>query len=204
MLPISLQAKRGNWSRFKARRANENYRKLENKIIARDNNTCQFCGFQINKFLVCVNKDNDYGPGKSVPDNLVTACSLCAQCLFLDGIGQGQGWGGTLIYLPEISQSDLNHFCRALFTSMLKDAPYKGKLQTTYLSLKDRENIINETFGPQSSTPSIFGETLIDCNLKGDELKHPMLSHMRLLPDKKFFSKEISYWKSTVYAQVPL
>lgn len=204
LLPITLTAKRGNWSRFRARRNNASFMKLEQQILARDKNTCRYCGFASEKYQVVVNINNDYNPGQSKPDNLATACLFCAQCLLLDGIGQGNNWGGTIIYLPEISQADLNHFCRVLFSSMLRDAPYKGKLQTAYLSLKDRENAVNEIFGPKSNDPHTFGMTLIDSNLSEDQLKHPVMTHLRLLPDRKCFTQEVNYWKSTVFDQIPL
>lgn len=204
LLPITLTAKRGNWSRFRARRNNKSFLKLEQDILRRDQNTCRYCGFKSERYQVVVNINQDYGTGQSTPNNLTTACVFCAQCFFLDGIGHDNNWGGTLIYLPEISQADLNHFCRVLFASMLRDAPYKGKLQTVYLSLKDRENIVNETFGPKSSDPYTFGQTLIDSNLTAEQLKHPMLQQLRLLPDRKCFTEEILYWKTTVFDQIPL
>lgn len=204
LLPIVITAKRGNWPRFKARRNNKSFLKLEQETLARDKNTCRYCGFSSDRYQVVVNINQDYSPGQSVPDNLATACVFCAQCFFLDGIGHENNWGGTLIYLPEISQADLNHFCRVLFASMLRDAPYKGKLQTVYLSLKDRENVVNDTFGPKSSDPYVFGQTLIDSNLSAEQLKHPMLQQIRLLPERKCFSEEILYWKTTVFDQIPL
>lgn len=204
LLPIVITAKRGNWPRFKSRRSNKSFLKLEQQILDRDQHTCRYCGFTSERYQVVVNINQDYGPGQSVPNNLATACIFCAQCFFLDGIGRDNNWGGTLIYLPEISQADLNHFCRVLFASMLRDAPYKGKLQTVYLSLKDRENIVNDTFGPKSSDPYIFGQTLIDSNLSPEQLKHPMLQQLRVLPDRKAFTEEILYWKTTVFDQIPL
>lgn len=204
LLPITLTAKRGNWSRFHGRRSNETFKKLEQQILARDQNTCRYCGFTSDKYQVVVNINQDYNPGQSTPNNLATACVFCAQCFFLDGLGHDNNWGGTLIYLPEISQADLNHFCRVLFVSMLQDAPYKGKLQTAYLSLKDRENIVNTTFGPKSSDPYTFAQTLIDSHLSAAQMQQPIIANLRVLPDRKCFTEEINYWKATVFAQIPL
>lgn len=204
LLPIAITAKRGNWPRFKIRRNNKNFLKLESQILARDKNTCRYCGFSSEKYQVVVNINHNYNAGQSTPENLATACLFCAQCFFLDAIGHENNWGGTLIYLPEISQADLNHFSRVLFASMLRDAPYKGKLQTVYLNLKDRENIVNEIFGPKSSDPYVFGQTLSDSNLNAEQMQHPILQQLRLLPDRKCFTEEIFYWKTTVFDQIPL
>jgi intracellular multiplication protein IcmJ len=204
LLTINLTAKRGNWPRFRARKNNQSFLKLEQQVLARDQKTCRYCGFASEKYQQVVNINNDYSPGQSTLNNMATACVFCTQCLFLDGIGQDNNFGGTLIYLPEISQSDLNHFCRVLFASMLRDAPYKGKLQTAYLSLKDRENIVNETFGPNSSDPYTFGQTLIDSNLTVEQLAHPIMQQLRLLPDRRGFTNEVLYWKTKVFDQIPL
>ena len=202
LLPIVLTSRRGNWQRFMARRQNKRFLAIEKKIFARDYNTCRYCGFQANKHQVVVNHDHNYSNNKS--KNLVTACIFCAQCFFLDQIGKNNRTGGYVIYLPEMTQADLNHVCRVLFSSLLRDAPYKGKLQNTYLSLKDRINTVNDIFGPNSSNPNIFGQALIDSNFSAEQLQHSALNSLRILPERKFFSKEIIYWKTTVFDQVPL
>lgn len=202
LLPITLTAKRGNWQKFMARKKNPRFGEVEAKIFKRDNNTCRYCGFQSKKFQEIVNHDGDYKNNKS--SNLVTACSFCTQCLFLDSLNETDKFGGHVIYLPEVSQADLNHFCRALFTSLLKESPYKGKLQTTYLSFKERGNIVDDIFGPESHMPDTFGQALIDSELTQEQLKHPIMKNLRLLPDKKYFGEQSRYWKRTVFDQIPL
>lgn len=202
LLPIVLTARRGNWQRFIARERNQRFLAIKKKIFARDDNTCRYCGFQADKYQMVVNHDHDYTNNKSA--NLVTACIFCAQCFFLDQIGKNNKTGGYIIYLPEITQADLNHICRVLFSSLLRDAPYKGKLQNTYLSLKDRNSNVDEIFGPNSSNPNVFGQTLIDANLANEQLQHTVLSSLRLLPERKFFAEEIKYWKAAIFDQVPL
>lgn len=202
LLPIVLTARRGNWQRFIARKQNQRFLAIQKKIFARDHNTCRYCGFESDKYQVIVNHDHNYINNKA--NNLVTACIFCAQCFFLDQIGKNNNTGGYIIYLPEISQADLNHTCRVIFTSLLRDAPYKGKLQYSYLSLKDRSNVVDEIFGPNSSNPNIFGQALIDSNFSPEQLQHSALSNLRLLPERNYFTQEIKYWKQTVFDQVPL
>lgn len=205
LLPIRLTAKRGNWSRFKSRREHKSFQALEQKVFARDANRCRYCGFESDRYQVVVNINNDYASGQSVEHNLATACVFCAQCMFLDAIGIENSWGGYLIYLPELSQADLNNFCRVLFASMLRnDAPYKGKLQTTYLSFQDRTSVINSVFGTNSSDPYSFGQAIIDCGLTEEQLRHPLMMNVRLLPERKFFTQEIFYWKASVFDKIPL
>lgn len=130
LLPIALSAKKGNWQSFMGRKSNKTFIKIAQKVFERDDNRCRYCGFQSEKFHEVLNIDQNYH--HNVLDNLATACCFCSQCFFIDSLGLDGKSGGTLVYLPEISQPDLNHFCRTLFCSLLKDSPYKGKLQSVY------------------------------------------------------------------------
>ncbi len=201
-LPILLTARRGNWQRYKSRERNQRFLEIKKKILTRDHYTCRYCLFTSKKYNTVVNHDNDYSHNNA--KNMVTACPFCAQCFFLDGIGSDNNTGGIIVHLPEVSQADLNHFCRVLFSSMLRDAPYKGKLQATYLSLSDRAKPVEELFGPDSSNPVTFGQSLIDSNLSKQQLEGNVLKDLRLLPERQYFKEEILYWKKTIFDQIPL
>ncbi len=202
LLPISLTAERGNWQMFTSRKRNPRFLEIEKKILEKDDHTCRYCGFQAFNYQEVVNHDHNYK--NNTAGNLVTACPFCLQCFFLDALSNPSVGGGYIIYLPEINQADLNNFCRVLFSCLLKNAPYKGKLQTTYLSFKDRTKQIEDIFGPNSSNPAIFGETLLDSGLSKKELAHPILTQLRLLPERKFFEKQILFWKTSVFDKIPL
>lgn len=202
LLPIALHAKRGNWQRFTSRKTNKIFLTVRDKVLARDAYTCRYCGFQSHHFQEVINIDQDYGNNHL--NNLATACSLCMQCFFLDSIGLDGKSGGTIIYLPEISQADLNHFCRALFCSMLRETSYKGTLQAAYLSLSDRAKPVEEVFGPHTNEPLVFGQTLIDSDLSEAQQQHPIFSELKLLPAKKYFKSQAEYWKTSVFANIPL
>lgn len=90
------------------------------KILKSDNYTCRFCGFRSAQYQRVVPFDGSH----------VTACSFCEQSLFLERAGlMGSG---TLIWLPEISQAELNHIARAIYVakasenSDLVDAASRG------------------------------------------------------------------------------
>ncbi len=202
LLPITLHAQPGNWRIFQARKTNKNFQSLANRILKRDFYACRFCGFQSKKYMEIVNIDNDYTHNSS--SNLATACSFCAQCFFLDSIGLDGHSGGRVIYLPEMSQASLNHFSRALFCALVKDATYRGKLQATYLCFSDRGTVIENCFGPETSQPNVFGQGLIDGNLTAEQKNHHLMNAVRLLPLRRYFSEQITYWKETIFAHLPL
>ena len=60
-----------------------------------------------------INLDGNYKNNKVT--NMVLACPLCAQCFFLEMIGKVANTGAILIYLPEISQEDLNLYAMLYF-----------------------------------------------------------------------------------------
>lgn len=92
--PIALSAKRGNWQRFASRKANPAFRKIAERVWARDDFTCQYCGFQSQKYQEVVNLDQNYS--NNALDNLATSCQFCAQCFFLDSVGRDDRTGGEL------------------------------------------------------------------------------------------------------------
>jgi len=202
LLPITLNAKRGNWQRFMSRKSNKAFLSVREKVFARDDYACRYCGFQIKQYQEVINVDENYE--NNTLDNLATACQFCAQCFFVDSVGLDGKSGGTIIYLPEIAQADLNHFCRTLFCSMLRETPYKGKLQAAHLSLLDRAKVVEEVFGPNTHEPIIFGQTLIDSGLSPMQQKSHIFTELKLLPTRKFYKVQAEYWKSTVFANIPL
>lgn len=203
LLPLHLVAKHGNWAQFLKRKKNPPFQKLEKTILERDGNACRFCGFTSDKYQEIVNIDHNYQNNE--PGNLATACNFCAMYGFVDGICQGNKQTATLILLPELSATALNHFARVLFCCMLKDGPYKGKLLATYLSLQERKEPLEELLGPGSSNPLVFGQSILDAQIDlSKQLSHPLTQHIRLLPGRKYFKTQLEYWRQTVFSQLPL
>lgn len=201
--PLTLTARRGNWQLYVTRKFQKRFKSMLQQILTRDHNTCQYCGFEgLPEFLHVVNLDHDYKNNKA--DNLITACSLCAQCFFLDSLALDGRTGGTIVHVPELRQIELNHFCRILFCSLDRETPYKSRLQALYLTFRERSKSVEFCFGPDSSQPRVFGQAMIDAHLRPASLDHPLLGGLRLLPARHMFLKEIEYWKRHTYADVPL
>jgi hypothetical protein len=70
--------------------------------------------------------------------------------------------------------------------------------------LQDRKHVVEDIFGPDSFEPYTFGQGIIDSNVGAKQLRHPLLQQLRLLPDKKFFKKEVDYWQATVFDKIPV
>ncbi|OGV34002.1 MAG: type IV secretion protein IcmJ [Legionellales bacterium RIFCSPHIGHO2_12_FULL_35_11] len=197
---IKLMATPGAWRLSSARKSDENFKSFENKIFNRDRYTCQFCGFQAKLYQEIVNLDGDYKNNKL--SNLVTSCCFCAQCFFLESVGVGGYGGGTLIYLPELSQAQLNSLCHVLFCAITNDTGYKSSAQTIYLGFKVRSQQVEEKFGEGTSDPAIFGHLLIDSENINDEKLSKVFSGIRLLPSRAKFRKQIEGWAANALEEI--
>lgn len=193
MHPLTLCSIPAAWRLFIARRSDESFLKFTQRVLERDAYTCQFCGFQARRFQEVVNLDRNYQNNKL--SNLVTACCFCTQCFFLESIGKGDFGGGTLIYLPEIKQSELNGFCHVLFCAIANATDYRMDAQNIYRTIKMRSKIVEQKLGEGMSNPSLIGQALIQAST---DLKTcptpPWLSSLRLLPARGKFTTQIEAW----------
>jgi intracellular multiplication protein IcmJ len=193
LYPINLIAKPEVWRLFSVRKADPAFGPFSNKVLKRDQYTCCFCGFQAMQYQEVVNLDGNYRNNKL--SNLATACCFCAQCFFLEVVGKDDYGGGILIYLPEMSQGDLNSFCHVLFCAMANATSYRIDAQSIYRSLKLRSQIVEKQFGEGMSAPALFGRILIDVPDKDrTQIWEKAAPPLRLLPSYTKFAKQVEAW----------
>lgn len=197
---LKLLATPGSWRLYSARKVDERFRSYEQKVFHRDRYTCQFCGFQARLFQEIVNLDNNYTNNRL--SNLVTACCFCAQCFFIESVGVGGYGGGTLVYLPELNQAELNSMCHVLFCAITNDTGYKSSAQNIYRSFKYRSQIVEEKFGEGTSDPSIFGQLMIDAGVEQEEIRAQLFQNILLLPSRAKFRKQIEQWAASALAEI--
>ena len=199
-LELKLIATPDAWRLYSARKVDQRFTAFKERVLQRDRYTCRFCGFQAKIHQDVVNLDGHYTNNKL--DNLVTACCFCAQCFFMESVGVGGYGGGTLIYLPELSQSELNSLCHVVFCAITNDTGYKSSAQTIYRRFKFRSQAVEEKFGEGTSDPAIFGHLLIDTGHVSDEFSNNMLKDVRLLPSMAKFRKQIEGWAASALEEI--
>ena len=86
----------------------EDFMRLREQVLARDEYTCRFCSFRAEKWQEITHLDDDH-TNHSL-DNLATACRLCHLCQHL--LFAGSGHGGHLVWCPHLSQADINRIAR--------------------------------------------------------------------------------------------
>lgn len=193
MHDLQLAVNLNGWRVFVRRREDKAFLPVAEKVLQRDNYTCQYCGFQAKEYQDILNLDGDYTHHKL--SNLVTACCFCSQCFFLQSVGMDEMGGGQLIYLPEMSQPDLNSFCHVLFCAMGNGTGYQESAQSIYRSFKFRSQVIETKFGIGTSNPAVFGQLMLEY-----ESAHPgqkldtLLTDIRLLPSYTQFKVQLDAW----------
>lgn len=196
---LKLVATPGAWRLYSARKADERFKNYEIKVFQRDRYTCQFCGFQARLFQEIVNLDYNFSNNRL--SNLVTSCCFCAQCFFIESVGVGGYGGGTLVYLPELTQTELNSLCHVLFCAITNDTGYKSSAQNIYRSFKFRSQIVEEKFGEGTSDPAIFGQLIIDSGVN-TEAADKLFKDIRLLPSRAKFRKQIERWAASALEEM--
>jgi intracellular multiplication protein IcmJ len=200
MLDLKLAVNLNGWRLFVRRKADKAFQPIAKSIFARDLHTCQFCGFQATEYQEVVNVDGNYQNNKG--SNLLTACCFCSQCLFLQAVGFDEMGGGQLIYLPEMSQADLNSFCHVLFCAMGNSTGYQDTATSVYRSLKFRSQIVDNKFGSGMSNPATMGQVLIESQGKSADKKSDILKDLRLLPSNTKFRVQLDAWAAAALKEL--
>lgn len=198
LYPLILTASPDSWRLFSLRKSDKKFSDFSKKVFERDQYTCQFCGFQATEYQEVVNIDNNYKNNRL--SNLLTACCFCAQCSFLEAVGKDDYGGGVLVYLPEITQGELNGFCHVLFCAMANATNYRTYAQEIYRNFKLRAQLVEKQLGEGMSDPSLFGRLLIDAPEKQRiQIGETVFHYLRLLPSYTKFNRQIDDWaKSAV------
>lgn len=196
LLDLKLQVGGDAWNLYAKRDMDPAFANFAKKVLARDSHKCAFCGFSAQQYMKVINLDNDYSNNKL--SNLVTACPFCQQGLFLESAGKLQPGGGTVIYLPEMSQSQLNALCHVLYAAIVNGSQHARVADSYIQSLKLRSRLVEQHYGKHMSDPSFMGQMILDSpGVDAQAVKEKIFSNVRLLPLMDKFETEIVAWART-------
>lgn len=200
MPELNLAVNLHGWRNYVRRREDKAFEPIALRVFDRDNYTCQYCGFQARQYQEVVNLDGNYSNNKM--SNFITACCFCSQCLFIESIGLEELGGGQLIYLPEMSQGDLNSFCHVLFCAMGNGTGYQDTSQAIYRSLKFRSQPIESKFGSGTSNPGTFGQLIMEYQAAEPGATINILKDLRLLPSYTKFKVQLDAWAAAALEEL--
>ena len=175
---------------------------IKQKVLDRDDNVCQCCGFQSKKYQEILFKDFDQT--NTDLNNLLTVCIFCHQCFHLENVSGMKS--GALIWLPEIEQTTLHHIARAIYVARISQGPVaEAARKTLDILMKRREEAQARI---KTDDPYILSMVLKDyLGPKHYEGRDKKLAGLRLFPldrriikeaDLEFnqFPQILAYWRS--------
>lgn len=200
MRKIELTASAENWRLFARRGSDPKFEPLRQKVFHRDSYTCQFCGFQARQHQEVVNLDNNYRNNRI--DNLATSCIFCMQCFFIESISIGDFGGGILVFIPELTQNEINSMCHVLFCAMANGTAYKDSAVSLYRSLKLRSQAVEEKLGSGFSEPRVLGSLLLENQAENTVQAKRILRDLRILPSHARFRNQIEDWAKSALTEL--
>ncbi len=175
---------------------------MKQKILTRDNDTCQCCGFQAKKYQEVLFLNGDASDLSE--ENMKTVCIFCHQCFNLDKIHIMKS--GVLLWIPEISQADLHHIARAIYVARISQGPISDAARRSLDALMQRREVLRNRIGTDDPyiLATVLKDYLTDSHYRNRESK---IEGVRLFPldrriikeaDLEFnqFPQILAYWRS--------
>lgn len=200
MHELKLAVSLTGWRSFVRRKSDKAFLPVQKRVFERDQYACQFCGFQAKEYQEVVNLDGNYANNKL--SNMITSCCFCSQCLFLQAVGSDEMGGGQLIFLPEITQGNLNSFCHVLFCAMDNNTGYQESAQSIYRSMKFRSQLIENKFGAGTSNPVTMGQMILEYQMREPGKPVEFMKDVRLLPSNTKFKVQLGAWAAAAIKEL--
>jgi intracellular multiplication protein IcmJ len=155
--PITLGVTRPNWSGNTIARAKGQIGEEANqRVFDRDDYTCQCCGFRAEKYQQVLHINGDDRDFRD--DNVLTTCIFCHQCFDLAQVGKMDS--GMLVWLPEMTQAELNHMMRAIYLGRIVPGGLAEAARDMYKTLMARGDDARKRLG--STDPAALALVLRD------------------------------------------
>lgn len=172
---------------------------------------CHFCDFAFGSSDVFEIHNLDHNHQNDEPSNLAPVCELCHAPFHIDLVTRKwPGDSGKIIFLPELSQSELNNLLQATFYAMAVaevgeenqsgDRPLVQP-HAVYQKLAARaeqveRNALGELVRPGLSEPFIFGRVLAELDDEDYARRDELFHGLRYLAPQSHFVSQAKCWNS--------
>jgi len=193
--PLHIGVKRTPWrgaggeeAAAAEREAEQAFRKVRDQVLARDDMTCQFCGWRAGKWQEVHHRDDLHM--NNDPDNLVTACRWCHNVHHV-GLYGLHGLGVLAVHpdfprytLPD--QARLHHLFRAaiaaerVLSGPAMAAATQAILDMDYFFLGECADAAEKWLG--TSDPAVLGEMLVSMTDEEYDRRGEWLAPVRVVP----------------------
>ena len=176
---------------------NPRFQELRAKVLVRDKNVCQGCGWKSDQHQEIHHRDDDHE--NFAESNLETLCPLCHQAFHLPTVGLLES--GELIWLPEMSQASLNLLCIGLFVAQRQtNGKHEGTAKSVFSALLSRKSVVDKHVG--QGGVSTLAQVLLKYSPEEYAQRANYLSDLRLLPQASRFEQQIAHW-ATQFGDLP-
>jgi intracellular multiplication protein IcmJ len=174
---------------------------LQKEVLARDDHTCQYCGFKAQKYQVV---RSIHGKKTNTAADYKTACIFCDQCFEVDRVASMKS--GMLIWLPEIEQAALHHIARAIYVARITQGPTADAARRALDILTSRRTEAKNRI--HTDDPAILALVMRDyINASAYKTRNEKLDGIRIFPlDRRIvsegglefnqFPQILAYWRS--------
>lgn len=203
--PLLLGATRGSWlmpvNHGTELDTNKKLVSVRDKILKRDNYTCKYCGWHSERHQEIHHINHNHKDFKE--SNLATVCPLCHQVFHLSSASITEG--AEIIWLPEMTQEDLNRLCIAIFIAEKSgNKKWEGPAKRLFNALNSRAEFVNNSLSDKASDPGVFAETLLNLSKEEYKGREKFVKNLRLLPFSSRFLTQIEYWSAACFKDIPL
>uniref|UniRef100_UPI0013C3021C HNH endonuclease n=1 Tax=Facilibium subflavum TaxID=2219058 RepID=UPI0013C3021C len=152
---LTLQAYFGNWSLFQKRKKTKLMQQLKPELYAQSKGYCQYCDDKLTiEAAEVINHNGDYTDNHF--DNFRLVCQLCAKACLLDAYPLEYEGEDRILFLPELSQMQLNHLLRALQRLIDEGEQKAFDAKLIYAQLLERAELLDQISNAKLSSPGIF------------------------------------------------
>ncbi len=194
-------------------RGDEGAKRLREMVVGqgRFGRRCYFCDFAFGGSDLFEVHNLDHDHQNEDPGNLVPVCELCHAPFHIDLVSRKwPGDSGKIIFLPELTQPELNNLLQAVFYAMAvsavgeeNDSEGKPVFQphTVYRVLAGRAALVEraphgELVRPGLSEPFALGRVLANMDDATYQKRDSLLYGLRYLAPQTHFVNQAKAWSS--------
>lgn len=196
--PLVLSVKRGKW-RDKAgiEPADQEFQAVKHKALAKDANTCIYCGYRALKGMEVHHRNDDHADNRII--NLATTCPLCHAVNHIGFLGKS----GIMVYLPEISQADISHLYRAIGIALYSQD--ESMREAAFAICNELESFSSEFYAQwKTHNPADIGNALMALTDPMYEVRDGPLAGSRVIFKKEALKRHVEIAEAGPYKNLPL
>lgn len=188
---------------------------LAKEVLSRDGHRCQLCEFKATNWQQVVTVNERYTLSDFTLDNMITVCPICF-------LGLRMGYSAeenniTFVYLPELTQGELNNLMRLIYFYLelpevsveeneltpeqqsLNDC--KSYVEALLMELRDRREVVNQNVYHYCKINNLKMLVSMFSQMPDDKYQKRalFLGPIRYLADPSVMAKFNAHYKDTVF-----